>query len=88
MTNQKHQMITEKLSIGEHNIVFTKKDGTLREMRCTQDMSMVPDEFKPKGNNRKTTESIPVWDIDKKAWRSFRLDSLQKVDEEDVTKIS
>ena len=59
-------------------ITFTKVDGTERIMHCTLQEHMVP-ETKPE--NRKENETVlPVYDIDRVAWRSFRVDSVTKVE--------
>ena len=65
------------LSKSEAVIVFEKKDGTIREMRCT----LKPEYLPPlKGSNSaRSMEVLPVWDLDKNAWRSFRLDSIKDI---------
>ena len=74
------QQMKELLNTGECTVVFTKKDGTQRMMTCTRDLNRIPEESHPKGTGRKeSTEALPVWDIRKKAWRSFRADSIKKV---------
>ena len=64
------------------SLSFTKKDGTVREMTATLLKDYIPvvdatnvDE-KPL-NTTKGDSAIAVWDVDKKAWRSFRWDSLK-----------
>ncbi len=68
-------------------VVFTKADGVdMREMKCTLDINRAPEMYD--GAKEKTSrkmpnkEVIPVWDLEKKAWRSFRVDSVMnfKVD--------
>lgn len=76
MKNEKSDLI-KKLEKGVVSISFTKKDGTLREMACTLDSSIIPDEFAPKGVERtKPVDSLSVFDVEKNEWRSFRWDSL------------
>jgi WYL_2, Sm-like SH3 beta-barrel fold len=62
------------------DVTFTKKDGTLRTMQCTLMSQYLPVIEKQEDNEAKTKkqseESIAVWDLDKKAWRSFRIDSI------------
>lgn len=62
-------------------VLFTKKDGTKRSMICTLLPEHLPvvdkqegDEVKPL--KKQSEESIAVWDIETKAWRSFRIDSV------------
>ncbi len=59
-------------------ITFTKVDGTERVMKCT----LIPD-FLPalKGSNNARNQSVlPVWDVEKEAWRSFKLESVKRVE--------
>ena len=62
-------------------VLFTKKDGTKREMLCTLLPEHLPiinkregDEVKPL--KKQSEESLAVWDVEAKAWRSFRIDSI------------
>ena len=83
-TNLYHELKADlKKLLHEHtlNVIFTKKDGTERAMHCTLLPEHLPaidkqegDEVKPL--KKQSEESIAVWDIDKKAWRSFRIDSI------------
>ena len=62
------------------NISFEKKDGTIRDMSCTLMESKIPDEKKPKTSNSKQNPAVlPVFDVEKDAWRSFRWDSIKKI---------
>jgi len=80
---------------GAVTVVFTKADGTDREMRCTLDPVQLPEVPVPTGpvdgivkeakERKKPDEhSLRVFDLDKKEWRSFRFDRLQKVSAEIV----
>ena len=63
-------------------ITFTKKDGTLRDMRCTLCEGRIPTDKQPKteGTNTKDSGSaVRVFDTEKQEWRSFRWDSVTKV---------
>lgn len=78
--------IVDVLSTGEHDIVFMKKDKTLREMRCTRDMEFIPEERRPKEAKKDKKEnltSVPVFDLEKQEWRSFTLTSLHSIDGDD-----
>mgnify|MGYP003116887092 CR=1 FL=1 len=58
-------------------VVFKKKDDTLRTMICTLREDMLPSREAESLTKKPKNESVvPVWDIRKKAWRSFRLDSI------------
>ena len=72
-----------KTLLFENNIsvLFTKKDGTKRALLCTLQPNALPVADKQEGDEVKTQkkqsdESIAVWDLEKNAWRSFRLDSI------------
>lgn len=63
-------------------IVFTKKDGTEREMRCTLVESKIPQDKQPKtqeGSSQTSGSAVRVFDLEKQEWRSFRWDSVKKV---------
>lgn len=72
----------EKLREGVCEVTFTKKDGTDRRMLCTLDMSGIPEKDVPKtdGNKAENLEAVRVYDLEKEAWRSFRLDSVKVFD--------
>ena len=63
-------------------IVFTKKDGTEREMFCTLNESKIPAEKQPKSEGTESTttgSALRVFDTQKSEWRSFRWDSVTQV---------
>jgi hypothetical protein len=59
-------------------VTFTKKDGSRREMICTLIAEALPELVGSKA--KKSMEVLPVWDMEKEAWRSFRIDSVEKVE--------
>jgi hypothetical protein len=62
-------------------ITFTKGDGTDREMRCTLVEAAIPPEKAPKGTGSTSSDSSQrVFDIDKGEWRSFKWDSVKRVE--------
>lgn len=62
-------------------ITFTKKDGSDRTMRCTLVGTFIPEDKHPKGTGRLVTEdTCRVFDLDKQEWRSFRWDSVKRVE--------
>ena len=62
-------------------VIFVKKDGSERIMKCTLSENKIPTENLPKTTNRaQSDESIAVFDIEKTAWRSFRFDSVKKIE--------
>ena len=65
----------------EVTVFFTKKDGTERELRCTLAESKIPQEKLPKNSGKsKSDDALAVFDVEKSAWRSFRWDSVTKID--------
>lgn len=75
--------IQETLRTGAHIVVFTKVDGTQREMICTLDQDFLPEMEEKDGEKKKerkvNEEVLPVYDLQKKGWRSFRVDSVTEV---------
>ena len=75
----------------EITVSFTKADGTDRDMRCTLDWDLSPAQEPPDGPidgivkesraPRKEADPavIKVYDLEAKAWRSFRMDRLKKI---------
>ena len=61
-------------------VYFTKKNGEEKIMKCTLLNNIIPEENKSKNVKKSNPEVLPVWDIDKSAWRSFRVDSVKNVE--------
>ena len=61
---------------------FKKIDGTLREARGTTCPDLVPTDDVPKGNRTPEqkaayqAKTVAFYDIDRKAWRSMRIDTI------------
>lgn len=64
------------------DIEFTKKDGTRRIMTCTLMPEKLPKQIDVE-EVALNTESLAVFDLINQGWRSFRWDSLEKVNGED-----
>jgi hypothetical protein len=67
-------------------VVFTKKDGTERELYCTLDESRIPTDKLPQAQDETGTtarkfsdDALRVFDTQKQEWRSFRWDSVKQV---------
>lgn len=82
------------LAYGPTTVVFTKKDGSERTMRCTTNHNLVPVveetvhetntdnpiDFPKLKKEKKVNEDVcPVYDLDAQGWRSFRWDSIKSV---------
>jgi hypothetical protein len=80
-TKEGRKWLKSLLKEREVTIFFTKKDGTERKMICTLLESKIPTEKMPKNEKKvKSKESIAVFDVEKTDWRSFRWDSITKVE--------
>jgi hypothetical protein len=61
----------------EVDLEFTKANGERRKMRCTLNEELIPEDKRPKGSTRKTSDdTIAVFDLEKQDWRSFRYDAI------------
>lgn len=72
------------LSYGPVTVVFNKKDGSERTMECTTSFELVPkvevkESTEIKKEKKKNDEVMPVYDLEAKAWKSFRWDSIKQV---------
>jgi hypothetical protein len=72
------------LAYGPLTVTFTKKDGTEREMYCTTNATLVPpvevkESVEPKKTRKANEEVLPVYDLQAKAWKSFRWDSIKNI---------
>ena len=66
-------------------VTFTKKDGSERRMSCTLVESRIPSDKRPKSANEGEATStagsaVRVFDTKIGEWRSFRWDSVKKVE--------
>lgn len=68
------------LKKGAMRITFRKKDGSLRIMQCTQCIRMMPKAELAESEVSYNEDQIRVWDLEKTAWRSFRLSSVVSVE--------
>ena len=70
------------LNDGVATITFNKTDGTERVMKCTLDRKMVPEQKSVHESRIRSVspDVLPVYDIEAQGWRSFRWDSITKVD--------
>ena len=74
----KRETLIKNLQNKVMKITFTKVNGEERIMDCTLQEHMIP---ATDANKRKQNEDVlPVFDINKGEWRSFRLDSIINVE--------
>jgi hypothetical protein len=77
--------IKNRLRKGVCKVTFTKANGETRIMHCTLNESMISATAVEKENAPPRKENLDVvaaWDIEKKDWRSFRIDSISSFDDE------
>ena len=71
------EWLIELLEERSVEVVFTKKDGTERTMKCTLMEKFLPETV---GSDRpRNDETRAVYDLEKEGWRSFRWDSVKQV---------
>jgi len=94
-SKQFQKWLRSHLKFGPVTVIFTKKDGTERVMKCTTSTSLVPIDLteekhytntdnpidfpKPKKEKKVNEDVMPVYDLESKAWKSFRWDSIKSV---------
>ena len=80
-TEDGRDWLKSMLKSQEVTISFTKKDGTERKMICTLLESKIPAEKAPKNTGKaKSEDALAVFDVEKQDWRSFRWDSVTRVE--------
>ena len=75
--------LTEMLDFNIVTVTFLKKDGTERVMKCTTSSAITQPviESEESKKERKVNEEVkPVFDVDAQAWRSFRWDSVKRIE--------
>ena len=72
--------VLNMLQNGIVNVKFTKADGSERLMKCTLAEGIVkPHEKETDREKAANNNIISVWDVEKDAWRSFRLDTVLEI---------
>ena len=75
------ESIRSQLQHSVMNVKFIKNDGSVREMICTLLESLaIPYEKKTDKQKPENDEVLAVWDVEKHAWRSFRVNTVLSVD--------
>ena len=80
-------LIRTLLHNGKNEIVFKKKDNSVRVIRCTLDYDIIPTEYHPKQDDSKllteketkTPSYIRVFDTEINAWRSIITENIISV---------
>ena len=82
LTEQETIRLCEKaktiLSVDTHEVVFEKINGTIRRLKCTRDLDLLPkkEDFKSETGKPGPRNSLYVFDVELQQWRSFRFDKL------------
>lgn len=62
-------------------VTFTKKDSSIRVMKCTKNIVKIPSDMHPSGEKEiKEGSTIRVFDLEANGWRSFNPASIKKVE--------
>jgi hypothetical protein len=76
----KRQELASSLRKSDGEILFTKKDGTDRLMKCTlREEVAIPYEKKTERTRESKPEILPVWDLEAAAWRSVNINTIKEV---------
>ena len=72
--------LTKALSEQNAEILFTKKDGSERVMKCTLRSGVaIPYEKKTDRTREGQPNILPVWDLEADGWRSVNIETIKEV---------
>jgi len=71
----REEMINE-LHEGTCRVIFTKVNGEERDMRCTLNMDLIPQDKQPKTGKEYNNSVIRAFDVAKQEFRSFRVENV------------
>jgi len=57
-------------------VTFSKVNGDLRTMKCTLKSTLLPERLTESKGKTFPENVLPVWDTEKNAWRSFRVEHV------------
>ena len=90
MSNYDRQNVINDLKQTVCEVTFIKVNGERRIMRCTLDPRYLPPITYEQVNHLEEQHAKPenqaviaAWDVEKGGWRSFRVDSIEYVQEVD-----
>ena len=69
------EILLKALKENECTVTFTKVSGETRVMPCTLKEDVIPKQ-EHKGTKKLNEAVVSVWCLDKKEWRSFRIDNV------------
>lgn len=70
------RQVEEILKTGNAKFHFQKTDGSLRDMFCTLQSSVLPDTYNSEMKSNARPGILVVWDIENDGWRSIRYESV------------
>lgn len=71
--------LNSTLRSAKATIEFEKLDGSLRRIYCTLQESFLPTKEFGTGKRKVNDDILVVWDLEKNAWRSFRIASIKSI---------
>lgn len=71
------QRVISELRDSQRFVTFIKNDGSTRVMRCTLESDVVPKT--DEDYNNLPGDYVIAWDLDKKGWRQFQVNSIERV---------
>lgn len=79
--NNSKESIANLLRAVTATVTFIKKDGTVREMKCTLRADVaIPYEKKTDRVREAKEDILPVWDLEAYAWRSITVSTIQSIE--------
>lgn len=79
-TKEGRKWLVSMLAMGPVDVTFIKKSGEERKMTCTLKEDLTETYEKKTDKVKVQNEEVcPVFDLDKKEWRSFRFDSIKRI---------
>ena len=80
MAMETKESIRKLAQDGVITVTFTKVDGSERVMKCTLNKTHLPEQKDlEEASTKDNPKVLAVWDVEKSAWRSFRIDSVKEV---------
>lgn len=76
-------LIHNELSTGITDIEFYKADDSVRAMRATTDPALLPESEREFKASAYDLQLVKVFDVEKQAWRSFKIDRLKSIKGQD-----
>ncbi len=74
------EQMLEQLRTRTCRVIFKKVDGEERDMRCTLQEAMLPEKYqggtKEPEAGQPNDKVIRAWDVNKEAFRSFRVENV------------